>query len=286
MKGKIIISFCLFVLSSSMVVAQSRHDVWRFDPGKGKWFVIDDPRQTIEVNTVMSEVKPVETKYTPSTVKKKPDKKRQEAKPKHDKPVKTKKSKPVILYKVPNPRNLLASTDTSKSNYSFSVHSNALYDACLAPSIGVEVGIGDDWSVGFDTWIAWLRNQKHDLWWQNYGVDFYGRYWFGNGHSAKRLQGWHAGLYAGTLTYDVWGDDKGYQSPDMFKTFRIGGEIGWSTPLGKSWRLDLYGGTGLFHTKQKVYRRNFPDGYYVSFTRCRNLVDFTRFGVTFSYIIK
>lgn len=181
-----------------------------------------------------------------------------------------------------------ASVDgNEKKHYAvFSIHTNALYDVFLAPHIGCELALCDDWSVGADMWLAWLRHQENDLWWQNYGFDLYGRYWFGNGHSARDYQGWHAGIYAGTFTYDVWNDGKGYQSPDMFNTYRTGAEVGWATIIGKNWRVDLYGGTGLLHTKQKVYHRNFGGGYYVSEERCRNLVDLTRFGVTISYVLK
>lgn len=172
------------------------------------------------------------------------------------------------------------------SHTTLSVHTNTVYDVLAAPSIGFEVSAGRDWSIGMDGWLAWVSNKEHDFWWQNYGIDLYGRYWFGDGHSAGYFKGWHAGLYAGTLTYDVWYDGSGYQSPDLFKTFRTGAELGWSGAIAKDWRADIYYGLGWFHTRQKVYDHNFGGGYYVSKTRIKNLLDYSRFGITISYIIK
>lgn len=168
----------------------------------------------------------------------------------------------------------------------FSLRTNALYDIALAPNLGFEFALGRDWSVGADLWLAWLHNKDNDMWWENYGFTLHGRYWFGERHNALELSGWHTGIYAGTFTYDVWADGKGYQSPDMFKTFNVGVEIGWSTSIGGNWRLDIYGGTGLLHTRQIVYDHNFGGGFYAKSHRHRNLVDLTRFGVTFSYIFK
>lgn len=177
-------------------------------------------------------------------------------------------------------------TSATSTGAVFSIHTNALYDCLLAPSLGVEAAIARDWSAGADTWLAWLHNKEHDVWWENYGLDLYGRYWFGDGHDARDFRGWHAGIYAGTLTYDVWHDGKGYQSPDMFKTFRTGGELGWSGAIAKDWRVDIYYGLGWFHTDQKVYDHNFGGGYYVTRNRTKDLLDYSRFGVTICYIIR
>lgn len=165
------------------------------------------------------------------------------------------------------------------------VKTNGLYDMLLAPSIGMTYAFDSNWTVGAGAWIAWLRHQDSDLWWQNYGFDLYGHYWFGKHHNARDNRGWHGGVYAGTFTYDIWRHNKGYQNNHMFRTFRVGLEVGWSTGIGRKWRLDIYGGTGLLHTKQRIYHHNYGGGYYVSRVRYRNLVDFTRFGVTFGYIL-
>lgn len=166
---------------------------------------------------------------------------------------------------------------------SIAVKTNGLYDLALAPNIDIEYTPTRNWSLGADGWLAWLRHHESNLWWQNYGFDIYLRRWFGRGHDARNFRGWHAGIYAGTFTYDIWSGGKGYQSPDMFRTFRVGGEIGWSASIGKRWRVDIFGGTGLLHTRQIVYHENNHGWYSVSRRRNKNLPDLTRFGVTIGY---
>lgn len=167
--------------------------------------------------------------------------------------------------------------------FPISVKTNLVYDAALALNGGLEMGIGKDWSIGTDGWIAWMRNKHHNEWYQHYGFDLYGRWWYGNSHTSP-MTGYHVGAYAGTFTYDFYPLSSGYQSPDMFKTFRLGAEFGWATGIGKRWKMDFFCGLGFLHTKQKVYKRNLSrTGYYLQRTQCRNLPDFTRLGISVTY---
>lgn len=163
------------------------------------------------------------------------------------------------------------------------IHTNMVYDAAAAPNGGIEVSLGKNWSMGADGWIAWVSNQRHNEWWQNYGFDVYGRYWFGAKHD-KPLTGYHIGIYAGTFTYDIYPEGKGYQCDKMFYTFRTGAEIGYAVPAGKHFIFDFYGCLGFLHTRQDVYYPNvFSNGYYRAYRRWKNLPDFTRFGITVGY---
>lgn len=165
-------------------------------------------------------------------------------------------------------------------------HNNLAYDAALALNGGLEMSFGKKWSVGVDAWVTWLRWTKHNDWYESYGFDLYGRYWFGKSNT-QPFTGYHIGIYAGTLTYDIFPGSKGYQCDDMFQTLHAGVEFGYSqylTKRNKNWRVDFYGGIGFLHTKQDVYHDNFGGGYYVSKTRRRNLPEFTRFGVTIGYM--
>lgn len=68
--------------------------------------------------------------------------------------------------------------DTCCPSAAIQVKTNMLYDAVLAPNCGVELTLGKKWTVGMDGYIAWIRNKEADLWYQYYGFDVYGRYWF------------------------------------------------------------------------------------------------------------
>lgn len=170
-----------------------------------------------------------------------------------------------------------------KNDLMFKVHTNMAYDAALAPSGGLELSVGKDWTVGTDAWIAWLRNSRHNAWYEHYGFDIYGRYWFGKKHT-RPFTGYHVGPYVGTFTYDLYPENKGYQCNKMFKTFRVGAEFGYAVPV-KNFTFDFYAGIGYLHTRQDVYYPNkFSNGYYKAYRRYRNLPDFTRFGVTAGYV--
>lgn len=176
----------------------------------------------------------------------------------------------------------MCSKDVKSSTAAMQIKSNMLYDAVLAPSGGVEVTLGKKWSVGADGFIAWLRNKESDLWYQYYGFDIYGRYWFDGKHKSA-MTGLHLGAYAGTLTYDLYPKNTGYQCRKMFHTYRVGTEIGYAIPIGKTIVLDLYGGLGIFHTRQDLYKSYGKGEYYKTGRRYRNYPDFTRLGISIGY---
>lgn len=176
--------------------------------------------------------------------------------------------------------------DIKEPKLNLIVKTNALYDLALAPAGGLELAIGRKWSVGADGFVAWVQNRKHNTWYQNYGFDIYGRYWFGRDNT-RALRGFHAGIYAGTLTYDRYWGHKGYQSDKMFETFRAGGEFGYSTFLTRrdhNWRIDFYGCLGVFTTRQDVYREGSNNSYYFVKRRHRTMPDISRFGITIGYM--
>lgn len=210
------------------------------------------------------------------------------------------KNRPIVVRKkvTPSPRtvvrkqasstissNGLRTSDNrpSQNDFMLKVHTNLVYDAALAPNVGFELSFNDNWTVGTDAWIAWLRNSRHNAWYEHYGFDIYGRYWFGKKHT-KPFSGYHIGPYAGTFTYDVYPEGKGYQCNKMFKTFRVGAEFGYAIPV-KNFMFDFYAGVGFLHTRQDVYYPNrFSNGYYRAYRRYKNLPDFTRLGISVGYV--
>lgn len=176
---------------------------------------------------------------------------------------------------------------TANNSTGLTLYTNVAYDAALAHSLGLQLPLGKKWSIGVDGYMAWLRKREKNVWWQFYGFDIYGRYWL-NSVNAAPLTGFHIGLYAGTVTYDIYPKNKGYQSKKLLTTFRGGAEFGYSCSLSKRndhWRMDVYGGLGLLHTRQDVYRPYGSGRYIREQRRWRNYPDLTRFGVTVGYVL-
>ncbi len=114
---------------------------------------------------------------------------------------------------------------------------NLLHDALLTPDIGLEVGIGQQWSLSVEgVWAWWSRESSH-RYWRIYGgwVEF--RYWFGSRSLQRSLTGHHAGLYGSMLTYDFEFGNKGWQSPDF--TYGVGISYGHSWAIGKRLNIDV-----------------------------------------------
>lgn len=179
---------------------------------------------------------------------------------------------------------VISSSDSSQVH--LRIYNNLLYDAFLAPNAGLELSLGKNYSVGADAFIAWIERRNDQTWHESYGFDLYGRYWFGKSHTDELL-GLHLGIYAGTLTYDLYPDSKGYQCSRLFHTFRTGLEFGYSgyaSKKNKNFRVDFYCGLGYLHTRQDVYLPNDKGGYYRVERRFRNLPDITRFGITIGYM--
>lgn len=269
--------------------AYAQTDVWRYDTSTGRWFKFDE-NESVFKQPSTSTIKvqnndDITGRYTKNGADKRYNV--------HSKPSRSGNSKEYFIdskkYKIIKNRYLPLEYDTLANGYPYlhlTVKSNAVYAAALALNGGLELSFGKKWSVGADGYITWLQWTRHNNWYETYGFDVYGRYWFGK-ENIEPLTGYHIGLYAGTLTYDWFPEGKGYQSKDMFHTFRIGVEFGYSqylTKRNRNWRVDFYGGLGFFHTRQDVYHNNFGGGYYSSERRYRNLPDFSRLGITIGYM--
>lgn len=271
--------------------ANAQSDVWRYDTSTGHWFKFDKNgtsyEQPISSKAVVEKNDTYRDRYSKSIKAQTKGHVNQQYKRKPN------SSKEYYIdskkYKIIKNKFLPIEYDTLSNDYPFlhlTVKSNAVYAAALALNGGLELSFGKKWSVGADGYITWLQWTRHNNWYETYGFDVYGRYWFGK-DNIEPLTGYHIGLYAGTLTYDWFPESTGYQSKDMFHTFRVGVEFGYSqylTKRNRNWRVDFYGGLGFFHTRQDVYHNNFGGGYYASERRYRNLPDITRFGITIGYM--
>ena len=135
---------------------------------------------------------------------------------------------------------------------------NLLYDAALVPNVGLELSLGQGWSVGGNWMYAHWSNDARHRYWQIYGGELEVRRYFGSLAAEKPLQGHHVGLYAQAVTYDFETGGKGYLSDFAYG---VGLEYGYSLPVAK--RLNIDFGIGIGYSGGK-YKSSYPDaGCYV-----------------------
>ena len=138
------------------------------------------------------------------------------------------------------------------------VSTNLLYDLAITPNVAVEVPIGQHWSVLADYTFPWWVNRTNDMAWQLLKWELGGRYWLGKRNADDPmdvLRGHFLGLDLGLGYYDLEPRHTGWQGE--FVT--AGVEYGYGCRLGKKWRLDFYGGVGIFLTGYRYYEGNADD---------------------------
>ena len=59
---------------------------------------------------------------------------------------------------------------------------NMLYDAALIPNVGIDVYMGNNWSVTVNWEYAWWKSDAVHWYWRVYGGDIEMRKWFGKKH--------------------------------------------------------------------------------------------------------
>lgn len=147
----------------------------------------------------------------------------------------------------------------------FALKTNLLYDALLVPNIGLEMYLGNDFSLSANWHYAWWNC---DSWyWRTYGGELAVRKWFGEAARKNRLTGHHLGIYAQALTYDFLVGDHGYMSGNPGETlfdrisYAIGVEYGYSLPIARRLNLDFVIGLGYQGGQYNEY--SYIDDCYV-----------------------
>ena len=158
---------------------------------------------------------------------------------------------------------------------------NLLYDAALVPNVGLELSLGQGWSVGGNWMYAHWSNDARHRYWQIYGGELEVRRYFGGRAVEKPLQGHHVGLYAQAVTYDFETGGKGYLSDFAYG---VGLEYGYSLPVAKRLNIDFGIGFGYSGGNYKSY---YPDaGCYVYIeTKRRHWVGPTRAEVSLVWLL-
>lgn len=109
-------------------------------------------------------------------------------------------------------------------------------------NLGVEVPIGNRWSVAADYYFPWFfREESHERCFQVLAWNLEGRYWFGKERKVEdRLEGHSVGLFAMGGYYDLQKDYKGYQGT----AYNVGVDYLYALPIFKD-RLHLEFSLGM-----------------------------------------
>lgn len=125
----------------------------------------------------------------------------------------------------------------------------------LVPALnaGIEVPVGNNWSVAADYYFPWIWPPKENRWCvEMLGLNVEGRYWFGRDRKQEdRLSGHSVGVYAGGGYYDFEMNWKGRQGEYV----TAGVDYLYALPVGKkkNIRLEFCIGFGYMHSWVRPY---------------------------------
>ena len=132
----------------------------------------------------------------------------------------------------------------------FALRSNLLVPAL---NLGVEVPIGNHWSVGADYYYPWVwpkRDNKNCFEFLGWGIE--GRYWFGRNRTIfNRLQGHSIGLYGYAGYYDFERNYHGHQGEFV----NVGLDYTYAMAVGKRKQLhfEFSLGVGYIYSEARKY---------------------------------
>lgn len=160
------------------------------------------------------------------------------------------------------------SVAASDKSFCMVLKTNMLYDALLVPNLGVEIHVGQGWSIGVNWMCAWWKNDVRHNYWRIYGGEIGVRKYIGRRAAKNRLTGHHLGIYGQMFTYDFEAGGRGYMAGVsgggtlLDKTnYTVGLEYGYSLPVSRKLNIDFTLGVGYV---TGPYREYLPlDGCYV-----------------------
>lgn len=144
-----------------------------------------------------------------------------------------------------------------KTVYPVALKTNLLLDVVGGPNLGIEIALGDRFSVGADFAYAHTRiNNRFSL--QTIQGSLEGRYWFRRGKNY--LTGWNLGVYSTYCSrFDIqW--NGGYQG-DGFWSAGLSG--GYSLSLSDRFNLDFSVAGGFFYASEVRHYGRPKDGHLI-----------------------
>ena len=149
------------------------------------------------------------------------------------------------------------------------IKTNMLFDAVLCPNLEVEVPIGwSRWSVMAEWWTPWYRwrgNGRHNRSYELLTLGAEVRYWLSKRktETPRLLRGHFVGAYAAGGKYDIQkGGDANHEGWQGEFT-SLGLTYGYSSYIGKHWRLEFSVSAGYVGGPKRKYHGMFDDGHLI-----------------------
>lgn len=166
------------------------------------------------------------------------------------------KSDASLLLTVNKNNDSLPATSLARSRYysqyaSVSLKTNLLLDAALMPNVAVEIPLGKKISFNAEWIFPWWSIPSKHYYYQMLAGNIEARYWF-NPRSDYRgyMNGWFAGLFGGSGSYDFELGNIGYQGDSYLAT---GLTLGYVHRIGKTLGLEYSLGLGYLKSKYRKY---------------------------------
>ena len=132
----------------------------------------------------------------------------------------------------------------------FALKTNLLYDLLSGLNVGIELPIGEHFSLAGEWIFPWWLYEKKQYALEIVSGNLEVRYWFGHRTKDNLLTGWHMGIYGGAGLYDVEWKTKGYQG-EFIIPFGLSG--GFAHKISRNWRMEYSLGIGYMTNKYREY---------------------------------
>lgn len=169
------------------------------------------------------------------------------------------------------------------------IKSNLVWDLATVVNLGVEVPIGERFSVVGEVVYPWWRSWNANFTMQIESYHAEVKYWLGDRTRREKLTGWSVGLYGGWGRYDI----QPFSETGVQGTFwDAGAEIGYAQPIAKNLNLEFTLGVGYVSTTYNDYYMAYDTQEYgdikvipYPWTKTRlSTVLPTRFGVSLVWV--
>lgn len=156
---------------------------------------------------------------------------------------------------------IVLNAQTFESPQRISAKTNLLYDLMSMPSMQVEVGVAERFSIAASGTYGWFQgwpwHRKVSVVTGDIGVN----YWFGKNTDQMMRNGWHAGPYAAIYRYDFLFGSKGQEAK---ANWGLGVSVGYTLEVSRFFSFDFTLGLGYVGGKYQEYEpSNDNSGHYL-----------------------
>ncbi|MGN0221041.1 MAG: DUF3575 domain-containing protein [Prevotella sp.] len=134
------------------------------------------------------------------------------------------------------------------------VKTNLLADAATLVNIGIEIPVGERYSIAGMFYFPWWKSRANDITIQMLGGTLEGRYWLGNRSQKSLLTGFFAGIYGGAGYYDFQLGSLSNGDGVQGDFYVMGGiSAGYAHRIGRRLRLEYSLGVGYLRSDYREY---------------------------------